>query len=126
MRPVLVDTSAWVEALREKGDENVRTELSRLLEEGEVCWNGMIRLELWNGVRDEKERAYLRDFADVTIDLRVTDTIWEGACRIAAQARKQGLTIPATDLLIFATAQYYRCAILHRDQHFDLLEKMIG
>jgi predicted nucleic acid-binding protein len=45
----LIDTSAWVEALRRNGDEDVRSRVGGLLKTGHAILCDIVILELWNG-----------------------------------------------------------------------------
>jgi len=58
-RPVLIDTSAWVEAMRRRGDETIRNEVHAALRTGRARFCDFVRLELWNGVGGDAERKWL-------------------------------------------------------------------
>ena len=74
----LIDTSAWIEQLRRGGDASVRKHVEALLASGEAAWCPLVRLELWNGARGEKERTALtemdRDVAVVGHSMRLSGT----------------------------------------------------
>lgn len=59
----LIDTSAWIHALREDGDPSVASRVRALLETGEAAWCPMVQLELWNGARGDHERRVLKEMA---------------------------------------------------------------
>lgn len=121
---VLVDSSVWIEALRTGGDTQARQLLADLLESGLAAWCPAIRLEIWASVRDDRERKVLRHFSEVVVDLRVTDAVWERAIKLAGIGRRRGYSFPYPDLLVFACAKIHGVELLHRDKHFDLLERM--
>lgn len=116
MNFVLIDTSAWIHALRPDGDPEVTASVAALLETGRAALCPMVRLELWNGARGEHEKAVVQVFADA----------WEAACRLARAARKKGKTIPATDLLVAACARHHGVEILHDDAHFKAISDITG
>ena len=58
---VLVDTSAWIDALRTDGDPAVRAEVRSLVSQGAALFCDMVLLELWNGARGEAEVRLLAD-----------------------------------------------------------------
>jgi len=120
----LIDSSSWVHALRESGNEVVRQRVARLMDLGEATWCEAIRLELWNGARGHAEQSRLKDFDAELPRLPIDEPTWELACSIARKARQAGLTIPAIDLLIFACARRHGAAIEHSDEHFKHLEKL--
>lgn len=117
----LVDTSAWIHQLRSKGDAVVRGKVETLLRGGEASWCPMVRLELWAGVGDERERRALREFEEVLPDLSIDDGVWRVACDLAGRARRAGTTVPASNLVIFACAQVHGVELEHADEHFEML-----
>jgi predicted nucleic acid-binding protein len=56
----LIDTSAWIHALRADGDSAVASRVRALLEMGEAAWCPMVQLELWNGARGDRARRFPR------------------------------------------------------------------
>jgi predicted nucleic acid-binding protein len=117
----LVDTSAWIHQMRPKGDPLVRDRVEALLRSGEAAWCPMIRLEIWAGVGDEKERRALRDYQAVLPDLPIDAVVWQAAYDLASRARRAGKTIPASDILIFTCARHHAVEVEHADAHFDML-----
>lgn len=122
-KPVLIDTSAWIEALRPEGDEAVRREARIALEDGAAVFCDLVLLELWNGARGPRERKYLKELERELDTLPSTDEVWERSRELARRCRREGLTIPATDLLIAACAEHHGAALLHRDDHFDQIRE---
>ena len=120
----LIDTSSWIEALRERGDPNTRQRVGLLLREGEAAWCDLVRLELWNGVRGGPEKRMLEALERDVILLPTTPAVWAAACTLAQRARARGLTVPATDLLIAATAATHGVELEHQDQHLTELQAL--
>lgn len=118
---ILVDTSSWIEQLRRDGDPTVRKRVEAILSAGEAAWCPIVRLELWNGARGEREKRVLREMEKSLPDLGIPPAVWSSACRLAEEARKKGKTIPSTDLLIAACARHYSVAIEHADSHFEII-----
>jgi len=117
----LVDTSSWIEQLRRGGDASVRRRVEDLLATGEAAWCPIVRLELWNGARGETERRVLREMDSGLPSLEIGPAVWEQAVRMAFTARAQGMTVPATDLLVAACARHHNVGIEHSDTHFELI-----
>ncbi len=84
----------------------------------------MVKLELWNGARKEHEMRILKDMDDRLTELEIAPGVWELAFELARKARRGGLTVPATDLLIAACARHHRAGLEHSDDHFTALEKI--
>jgi hypothetical protein len=117
--PVLVDTSAWIEALRPQGDERVRREVRSAVEDGDAAFCDLVLLELWNGSGGEAERSYLSALERELQCLPTTAEVWRHGRELAIRCRGAGLSVPATDLLIAACASHHGVTLLHRDRHFD-------
>lgn len=121
---VLVDSSVWIDALRQSGPADIRQRLQMLLEAGEAAWCAAIRLELWPGTRDARERRILVQYQSIVTDLPVTQGVWAHAIELAERARSKGMSCPYPDLLIHACARVNRVELLHRDKHFDQLASL--
>jgi predicted nucleic acid-binding protein len=124
-RPLLIDTSAWVEAMRRRGDEAVRNEVHAALRAGRARFCDFVRLELWNGIGGDAERKWLLELEQSVETVPTDERVWAEARRLAQEARRQGLSLPGSDLLIAACARVHSLEILHRDGHFDRLASTV-
>lgn len=118
---VLVDTSSWIHMLRADGDKTVRARVEALLQGGTACWCPLIRLELWNGARGDRDKKALRDFERRLPELPITDEVWSLAYSLARKSRAAGATAPGSDILIAACAQFHDVPLEHEDTDFDRL-----
>jgi predicted nucleic acid-binding protein len=121
----LVDTSAWLYALRKEFNPVIRERLDQLLKENRVITTGIIKLELLGGTKSEKEFQRLKMRLDALEECKTDTPLWERAYDLAFQLRRKGLTIPYTDILITASALAREAAILHVDAHFDLTAQFV-
>ena len=121
---VLIDSSLWVHQLRKSGDLAKRGRVNALLENGEAAWCPAVRLELWRGVTNDAERKTLRRYEALLPDFEISADVWERAIRLADRGQASGVTVPLSDLLIFACAQIHGLGIAHDDGHFDELAKL--
>lgn len=121
----LIDTSCWIEAMREGGDAAVRGRVHELLESGRARLTEIVRLELWNGLGGEDQRRFLREVEDLVETAPTTQEVWSEARSLADRARRRGITVPAADLLIFAAARVHGLTLMHRDTHFDRLDGLV-
>jgi len=117
-RIVLIDTSSWIHFLRPDGDEHARERVSAALEAGTARWCGMVRLELWNGARGDREKRVLREFERIVPELPTTADVWEDAFALARRGRVAGVTTPAADVLIYACAAHHGAELEHRDNDY--------
>jgi len=122
----VIDTSSWIEMLRSEGRADIRERVNAHLRAGEACIVPMVRLELWNGARGEREKRALRDLEDALPELELTADVWDEAFELARRARSAGLTAPASDILIAACARHYGASIDAVDNHFMELLRLVS
>ena len=107
--------------LRPGGDSTVRARVEAALTTGQACWCPLVQLELWNGASGQQEQKVLRDFARTLPELPIDEEVWQAACDLARRARAQGVTVPATDVIIAACARRHGAALESADTDFELL-----
>jgi predicted nucleic acid-binding protein len=117
----LVDTSAWIETLRTSGDPAVRAQVSAATVDDQAVLCDLVLLELWNGAKGSKEHRLLREMEEDLETVPTTLEVWVLARDLARRARGQGITVPATDLLIAACAEHHQLGLIHNDSHYDQL-----
>lgn len=122
----LVDTSAWLFALRKDFIPEVKDQIDHLLKENAIITTGIIKLEILGGTRTQKEFQRLKTRLDA-LDMVETDTaLWEEAYGLAFKLRRKGITVPYTDILIAACALRTESAVVHSDAHFDLMANHVN
>ena len=119
--PVLIDTSAWLFALRRDFLPEIRDRVDHLLKEDLVLTTGIIRLELLAGTRTQNEYDRLKKRLSALESIETDASLWEMACNTGFRLRRKGVTIPYTDVLIASCALSAGCVLLHADRHFDLV-----
>lgn len=123
----LVDTSVWLEVLPPgRGSDTLRQRVDQLLAADLVATTGMVRLELLGGARTQEEWHHLGDLLSALHPLPVDEEHWEEAAQWGFRLRRQGVTVPFTDLLIGAVALREGAVVVHRDHHFDLMATHLG
>lgn len=115
---IIVDTSAWVDYFN-KPDSAIGNSVEQMLIEGKAVIGGVILTELLQGAKIKKEfDAILEGMLSLPI-LGPTLNTWVEAGRISFKLRRQGVTIPTTDLIIAALALENNCMVLTLDSHFQ-------
>ena len=121
----LVDTSAWLFALRKDFMPEVKDRIDYLLKENAIITTGIVKLEILGGTKTQNEFERLKTRLD-SLDMVETDTaLWEEAYRLSFELRRKGITVPYTDILIAACALRTESTVVHADAHFDLMAKHI-
>lgn len=122
---VLVDSSAWIEALRRNGDLRVKLAVEALLDAYEAQWCSPIRLEVLGGARRE-ERTRLGHWFSVIPYRPVREEDWERGVALAWRLRDGGLTVPWLDVLISAVALHDNVRLYAVDAHFREISERTG
>lgn len=116
----LVDTSAWLFALRKDANPEIKSRLDNLLRDDCVAIMGMVKLELLGGTRTHEEFKRLKSRLDALTYVSMEElSLWDIAYELAFNLRRKGLTIPYTDILIASAAIKDDLVLIHADNHFD-------
>ena len=119
----LIDTSAWVEYLRDSNSATCN-EVDRLLNfEPAIC--DPVRMELLAGARDEQHVAQLEKLLARATVIKTESIDYDNAAAIYRACRKLGVTIRAQiDCLIAAIAIRTNTKIIHHDSDFDAIAQV--
>lgn len=119
---VLIDTSAWVEFLRDTGS-TVCARVDDLLD-GEIAVCDPIRMEVLAGARDELHLHSLRRLLARATVLPTDSAHFEEAAALFRRCRQESETVRRLmDCLIAAVAIRSGVPVLHRDGDFDVLAR---
>lgn len=118
---VLPDTCAWIDFLNARSTP-LSAALEASLRSGAICTCGIVKYELAQGVKNKREEHVLFEALQAVEHLEMTESLWIRAGQLAAGLRKQGITIPLSDILIAALALEYKVSVLTIDRHFNLVE----
>ena len=119
---ILIDTSAWIEFLRDTGGP-VCSRVDRLLGEGLVTCQP-VRMEVLAGARDERHLGELRRLLARAALCPTEPVDYEEAAGIYRSCRRGGETVrKLTECLIAATAIRADVPIMHADADFDAIAR---
>jgi len=119
---ILIDTSAWIEFLRDTGSA-VCEEVDRLLAE-DIAICDAIRMEVLAGARDDAHLRQLRGLLARAIVLPTGAADYESAAALYRVCRSRGETVrKLVDCLIAAIAIREGVTVLHTDADFDALAR---
>jgi len=122
----LVDTSAWIFALRKDFLPAIKDRIEILLKENVIFTTGMVKLELLSGTNSKSEFQRLKLRLDALDSVEWDSALWENAYNLAFDLRRKGITVPYTDILIASCALKIGAILVHADAHFDLMQKHAG
>ncbi len=121
---ILVDTSVWVEVLRDRTGTIARAFRRRI--QGEIyALSRFTQLELLQGAKNETEWSGLEEYLATQYYLEATDQTWAAAARIYFELRRLGKTVNSPiDCCIAQLAIENRVVLLHRDQDFSTIAQI--
>ena len=120
---VLVDSSVWIDYYRPHGPAQLKDRLQEELRLGTVATMGLITVEVLQGAPSASALTSLQeDFLGLQW-LEVTQAVWLEAAVLGNRMRRAGLSLPATDVIIAATALHYQCHLWHHDEDFTRLAR---
>ena len=121
----LVDTSSWIEYLRERRSE-VGDRVEALVLAGETAWCDMTLVELWHGARGSREKRQLSEMENEIDRIAIDAPVWNFAFRLARRCREHGLTVPPSDILVAASARHHGLGLEHCDNHLNQILPIAG
>lgn len=122
---ILIDTSAWVEFLRDTGSR-VCARVDALLG-ADIATCDPIRMEVLAGARDPVHLMQLRGLLGRATVLATLPADYEHAAAIYRTCRARGATVRSLmDCLIAAIAIREGVTVLHADADFDAIAQHTG
>ncbi|GAB08607.1 hypothetical protein GOARA_013_00510 [Gordonia araii NBRC 100433] len=119
---ILIDSSAWIEFLRDTGSPTCERVSAILDSEVAVC--DAIRMEVLAGARDENHLVSLRRLLARGVLLPTTPAHYEDAAALYRRCRRNGETVrKLIDCLIAAHAISEGIPVLHADEDFETLAR---
>jgi predicted nucleic acid-binding protein len=124
---LLADTSAWTNARHLTGDEEADWDEAIRRRQIAIC--DAVLYELSQGARTFEELERLGRLTSALRRLPITQTEWHAALwaiqKLAEQGGGQHRGIRSTDALVVVTAERYGLAVLHYDNDFDRLARVV-
>lgn len=114
----LVDTSSWVEYLRDR-ESTVGDDIETLVLRGEAAWCDVTLVELWHGVRGSREKRELAEMENEIGHVPVDAAVWRLSSKLALRCREKGINVPISDIIIAACAVTHGLELEHCDKHFN-------
>ncbi len=119
---IVVDSSAFIEYYRPSGSPGVRTAVVEAIDADLVAVNGIIQVEICAFARETDQRKLQSDFK-VFHWLSLDSDSFDLATQLGVTLRREGITVPATDLIIAASALQARATLYHADTHYDQISR---
>ena len=121
---ILVDTSVWIEILKDKTGRKTRVFKRSIGSETHVLTR-FNQLELLKGAKDQKEWDLLNKYLSTQIYLETSQDTWSAAARIYYKLiRKEFDVHSPIDCIIAQLAIEHGALLLHRDNDFVNIAKV--
>ncbi len=121
---ILIDTSVWIEVLRDKTGRTVNL-FREWVGDEIIVFSRFIQLELLQGAKNEQEWQQLDTYLSTQYYFETTDDTWRDAARIYFELRKNGITINSPiDCCIAQLAIESHVLLLHRDKDFEMIARI--
>ena len=118
---IVIDSSAFLEYYGERGHPEVSRGVRRVIREDNVAVNGVIQVEVCAYASSDQEYESLwHDFYSYHW-LGLTRHDFDRASALGRDLRRHGITVPAGDLIIAASAIGAGAPVYHIDSHFDVI-----
>lgn len=124
-RPVLVDTSFWIEYFNRPGTERAIS-VENLIRDDSAALTGVVLAELLRGAQSDEEFSELRSALGAIRWIETTGDIYTRAGRLAFELRRVGITVPTTDCVIASAAESMGGRILTLDKNFEDLTRVVS
>ena len=117
---VLIDTSVWIAALRNRNGEAER--LKAWLGGRVPALTRFSQLELLQGAKDEREWGLLAEYLAQQHYLEPSRGCWVDAARVYFELPRSGMTVRSPiDCCIAQLALEHGLTVLHQDQDFETI-----
>jgi predicted nucleic acid-binding protein len=115
---ILPDTCAWIDFFR--GRQTPLAEaLGDSLTRVEVVTCGVVLYELLQGIKNQSEEVLVQNAFQALSHLEMTRELWISAGQLSAQLRREGHTLPFSDIVIAVIALDSGSTLLTIDRHFE-------
>lgn len=119
---ILVDTSAWIEFVRNTG--SAVSDAVQALPEEEIATCDAIRMELLAGARDEVELRKVYEYLSHASVIPIMPADYDEAAALYRLCRLHGETVRSMiDCLIAAVSIRVGAPVLHTDRDYDTLAR---
>ncbi len=121
---LLIDTSIWIEVLRDKSKVKA-TKLKTIIAGRDYYLPIFAKMELLQGCKDELEWTKLSSYLAVQNYLEPDyESIWENSARLYFELRRKGITIRSNiDCAIAIIAMENNLLLYHCDRDFEAIAK---
>ncbi|MBU1172849.1 MAG: PIN domain-containing protein [Proteobacteria bacterium] len=121
---ILVDTSLWIDILKDSRGSLVTSFRERVRKEI-IVFCRFTQLELLQGAKNEHEWRQLDEYLTSQYYLEANEKTWPTAARIFFELRRKGITVRSPiDCCIATIAHESKALLLHKDKDFTRIDSI--
>ncbi len=117
---ILIDTSAWIEFFRKRGDLHIKQKIATYLELDQAAYTCPIYFEILAGAEDHEKDLILETF-ELSERMIFKPEFWEIAATMERKLRRKGITLPQDDIFVATVANEMDLPLLCKDRHFNVI-----
>jgi hypothetical protein len=118
----LADTTVWIEFFR--GKSKVADLIEMLLTENAVCTCGVVMFELLQGIKSESEKNKILSILATLPYFEMTQRLWRSAAEVSLSLKKNGVSLPLSDIFIATIAVENDLSVYTLDRHFTQIPNL--
>jgi predicted nucleic acid-binding protein len=115
--PVLVDSSFYIQLLRQGHDPLRALALTAAMRDLAVC--GVVQCEVGRGLRERRVLQRFKAFWDVMVYVPTDERLWDSVAETLWQLDRKSLLLPLPDVVIGCCARRIGAVVLTMDAHFS-------
>ena len=119
---ILTDTSIWIEFF--KPESPAGKKLESLIVKNSVWVCGIVLFELLQGVKSEAEKAKIVETLSNLEYVEMSKSLWQKSADISASLKKNGITLPLSDIFIASVAIEHDLHVFTLDKHFEQIPRV--
>jgi predicted nucleic acid-binding protein len=116
----MIDSSLWINYFRYNNHEYTPL-IKELIEKDQVYINGIIQIELLKGAKSQRDYRSVRNMLNGLHFLEVNKELFDSISEAAFKLRKNGVTVPLTDLIIAIQCIENGLTLIEDDHHFEFI-----
>ena len=122
IKKYMLDSSVWIKYFRDK-TYHLSPVIKELMEKDALYINGIIQTELLKGAKSEKNYRLLKNNFNGLHYLEIDKGLFDCISEAAYKLRKNGITVPLTDLIIAIQCVEENLTLIEEDKHFKFIQE---
>ncbi len=120
---VIADTCIWIEYFRD--EPVIAKKMADLIQESVVYMCGIVLYELFQGVKNANEKALLEEAFKGLSFIEMSRQTWLNAATLAKDLKKEGTTLPPSDIFLAQLAIENKLKVFTVDTHFKKIPGVV-